>query len=481
MKVLTKALIKKSEETAVNSGAFSFRELMFFAGNAAFDIINRRFDCTGKKIALLCGNGNNGGDGCVIARLLYEHGADVTVITPLGRPVTENALYYYKQLNSIKKSDCFEDEYDIVIDAIFGIGLSRPVDETLRDLFRKVNRSKAVKIAIDIPSGVEADSGRILGSAIEADLTVTFIALKPCFMLPEGSDFCGEVVVADIGVEPLGYSYLTNEAPILEKRRHNAHKGDFGTALMLCGSYGMAGAAILAARAALRSGLGIAKCVLCDGIYAPLTCAVPEAVCVPVKQTKLGTLTQKINIAALSQNCTALLFGCGMGRSPDIDKILQNIIETVNVPIVIDADGINALSRNINLLKKSKAPIILTPHPGEMARLCAVSVKEVEQNRVKTASCFAQKHNCTVILKGADTIIAQPSGDIIFNLGGNPGMATGGSGDVLAGILVSLLAQGMPCETAAKAAVFIHSQAGDKAAALRGERAMLPSDIIDQL
>lgn len=483
MPVLTKALIRELEENAVKSGVSSFKELMYTAGSTAAGIILEKTPCASKKIAVLCGNGNNGGDGCVIARLLYEHGADVTVITPMGKPVTENATYYYDLLpQDILKTDRFEGEYDIIIDAVFGIGLNRELSQEISGLFERVNSASSVKIAVDIPSGVEADSGKLLGTAFSADFTITFIALKPCFLLPQGSDYCGEVTVADIGVEPTAYSYKTIERPFFKKRPHNAHKGTFGTALLLCGSYGMAGAAVLAAKGALRSGVGIAKCVLCESIYPSFTTSLPEAVCVPVKQSEKGTFCSDfIDIKALTEKSSALLFGCGVGTGTEIKKILKKILKESKIPVVLDADGINALTDCIELLKESKAPIIITPHPGEMARLCGTTVKEVEANRIEYACKFAKEYGCTVVLKGADTIVAESTGEISFNTNGNPGMATGGSGDVLAGITVSLLAQGFSPAYAAKAAVFLHGEAGDKAAARRSQHAMLPSDIIEEL
>lgn len=481
MKVLTKTLIKRSEEDAVASGNFSYRRLMYNAGNACAEIIESRFECKNKKIAVICGNGNNGGDGFVTASRLFELGADVTVVTPLGLPVTENARYYYDKLGFITKTCELIGEFDIIIDALFGIGLNRPLDTNICALIEELNRKNAVRISVDIPSGVEADSGEILGAAFKADLTVTFIALKPCFMLPQGSDHCGTVAVADIGVTPTEYSFLTNEKPIFKKRNHNAHKGSYGTALLLCGSYGMAGAAILAARAALRSGVGIVKCVICDSIYSPFTCAVPEAVCIPVKPNSVGTFSDNTDLDKALERSAAVLFGCGVGCNEDTAALLENLITTAAVPLVIDADGINALSCRIDILKKSKAPIILTPHPGEMARLCNTTVAQVESNRIEVAREFAKQHNCYLVLKGADTVIAEPSGEICINLNGNPGMAKGGSGDVLAGITVSLLAQGIEVGTAVKAAVYLHGEAGDKACLRKGERAMLPSDIINEL
>ncbi|MBR4973537.1 MAG: NAD(P)H-hydrate dehydratase [Clostridia bacterium] len=482
MKVLNTDLIRKSEQKAVLSGAFSFRELMYIAGSKAYEIINAKYTCTNKKVAVICGCGNNGGDGFVIAQCLYENGADVKVFTPLGLPTTEDAKYYYEKLSFAKFGEELDEEYDIIIDAVFGIGLNRAPNKELTELFGKINESNAIKVSVDIPSGVCSDTGEVFTNAVNADLSITFIALKPCFVLPKGSDFCGEVIVADIGVEPVDYCFETIEKPTFKKRLHNSHKGTFGTALIIAGSYGMAGAAMLCSKAALRSGVGIAKCVLCESIYPAFTSFLPEAVCIPAKQTKNGTLNSRfLNIENLCHKATALLFGCGVGTDKSTIQILKKIIKHSNIPTIIDADGINCLSQNIELLKESKAPIILTPHPAEMARLCNTTVDYVEQNRITVAKNFAEKYNCTVILKGANTITAFSSGKIFVNTCGNQGMATGGSGDVLAGVIVSLLAQGFDIQFAVNSAVYLHSHAGDKAALKRGIHAILPSDIIEEL
>ncbi len=481
MEVLTKDLIKLSEENAVHDGAFSFVELMKKAGDTAYEIICQRTQINNKKIAVVCGNGNNGGDGFVIADNLAQEGNEVTVITPLGEPLTDSAKYYYSKLSKVEFSNEFGGEYDIIIDALFGIGLSRQLGENIIELINKINSSNAYKIAIDIPSGIECDTGKILGSCVNADLTVTFIALKPCFMLPPATDFTGEVAVADIGVKPCGKAFDTIEEPVFKERAKNSHKGTYGTAVMFCGSYGMAGAAILSARACLRSGVGIAKCVIPKGIYKILTCAVPEAVCVIEKQSLKGTFTGSVNVEKSLQKATAVLVGCGIGNNRNTKKLVGQILLKSNVPVVVDADGINALVSNINVLKKTNAPIILTPHPAEMSRLTGISVGEIEENRVKVATDFAKEYGCFVVLKGANTIVATPDGQVFFNMCGNSGMATGGSGDVLAGITVSYLAQGMKICDALKAAVFVHSATADKVAKVKGESALLPSDIIEAL
>lgn len=481
MNVLTRNLIKLSEENAVKSGDFSFADLMQNAGNKAYEIICANYNIKNKKVAVICGNGNNGGDGFVIANRLLQGGAEVSVFLPLGKPKTENAIYYFSLLpeNIIFKE--WDGEFDYIVDAMFGIGLCRNLNEKLIELINNLNNQSAIRIAVDIPSGIDCDNGSVLGAAFRADLTITFIAPKPCFYLPTATDYIGKLVIADIGVKPLKNNITLLSKPALPERPKNSHKGTFGTALLICGSYGMAGAAILATKACLKSGVGIAKCLVPKSIYPILTTAVPEAVCLPKAQTLRGGLSSLINIPKSLEKTTAVLFGPGLSNTKHTLKLLEKLIKNCNVPIVIDADGINALANRIDLLKRAKVSIILTPHPAEMARLLKCDVKTVEQNRIKIATDFAQQYNCILVLKGSNTIIAEPSGNIYINTLGNSGMATGGSGDVLSGIIVSLLAQGLSPVEAAKAAVYFHSLSADNAVKITGEAGLLPSDMIDAL
>ncbi len=482
MLILEKELIEISEKAAVANSAFSFKELMLTAGTKAAEFIASKYPVKSCKIAVLCGTGNNGGDGCVIADFLAKSGADVTVIAPFGIPKTENAAYYYNSMENVKIADQLTDEYDIIIDALFGIGFHGEPSPKAFELFEKINQCSGVKISIDIPSGVECDNGSVYKTAVIADLTLAFIAYKPCFFLPQGNEFCGEVCVLDIGVTPVDYSYKLIEKPAFPKRRRNSHKGTFGTALLFVGSFGMAGAAMLATKAALRSGLGIAKCVIPKSIYRPLTVFVPEAVCIPSEEAENGVLDfEKLPKETILENCTAVLCGCGNSQSDETFKIVEFLLENSTVPIILDADGINVICDSIELLKNRKAPLILTPHPGEMARLCKTDVATVEKDRIGFAKRFATEYQCTLVLKGSNTIVALSNGDIFINNCGNAGMATGGSGDVLAGIIVSLAAQGFAPETAAKYAVYLHSAAGDKAAKKRSMHALLPTDIIEEL
>lgn len=482
MSVLTRAQVMESERKAVESGAFSYRELMNLAGTKVGEAILKYYDLSNKKIAILCGKGNNGGDGFVIADLLYKKGFDITVITPFGLPSTDDAKYYYSKLKNDKITEIFTPEYDIIIDALFGFGFNREPDYETKMLFGFINKADALKISVDVPSGVECDTGKIWDEAICAHHTFTFIAKKPCFFLPRGNEYCGDVTVLDIGVAPIEGGYKIIKEPVFQKRNKNSHKGTFGKAMLIAGSYGMAGAAMLCAKAALRSGLGIAGCMMPESIYAPFTSFLPEAVCLPSKETEDGTLLfDSEKLISVCKEYDAVLFGCGVGKGRDIGKIAEFLIKNCENPLIIDADGINAITDSIDILKESKVPIILTPHPGEMARLCKTSSAEIESNRIKYAKDFAVEYGCIVVLKGSNTIVALPNGEINFNVCGNPGMATGGSGDVLAGITVSMLAQGIPAEKAAKYAVYLHSAAADKAAEKRSQHALLPSDIIEEL
>ena len=481
MKVLTASQIKTAEDNAVSRGIFSYTNLMKIAGDTATREILNRYNIIGKKICVMCGSGNNGGDGLVIAANLKSRGADVTLLLPMGFPVTDTALQFKSGVEDLKIIWDFVGEYDIVIDALFGIGLNRLLSEKISDLIEKINEYDCTKIAIDIPSGVFCDGGEAV-TAFRADITLTFTAYKPCQLLPQTSEFCGKTIVLDIGLPIDDYAYLTIDKPENIKRPKNSHKGTFGTALLFCGSYGMAGAELLAARAALRSGVGIVKALVCDKNYSAFTSSVPEAVTIPVATDENGApiVYDRTILSALSSS-NALLIGCGLGRSDEAQRLVIRTLEKTQIPTVIDADGINALQGGINIIRKINAPVILTPHPAEMARLCDTTTDVIESNRVKFAKRFAVENNCYLVLKGTNTIVAAPNGRIFFNTTGNDGLATGGSGDVLSGMIVSRLAQGYDPLTAVLNSVWLHGAVADKLAESMPTRAILPSDIIEGL
>ena len=481
MKVLKFSQVIAAEENAVNNGIFSYTALMENAGREATRIICKKYDIAGKRVCVVCGKGNNGGDGVVIASLLAKLGADVSIFYPFGAPVTDTAKFFLPLVDGIQKVQFVDKGYDFVIDAIFGIGLDRTLDNKTRSVINDMNACGGIKIAIDVPSGVYCDGGRD-EVAFHADLTVTFIGYKPCQFLPETSEFCGETVVADIGVPIVEYAYNTIKKPEYNRRGRNSHKGTYGTALLICGSYGMSGALVLAARAALRSGVGILKAIVCDKNYNVFCTSVPEAVTIPVSTTSDGVpeiFDRTILSSASSSN--AMLLGCGLGQSEDAKRIVRNTLLLSSIPIILDADGINAIASDINILRKTKAPVILTPHPKEMARMLGVSTADVERNRIRIAKKFAVDFNCVLVLKGSNTVVASPDGRIYINTGGNPGMATGGSGDVLGGMMVAYLAGGTTPLDAALSAVWWHSYAADRATEKITQEALLPSDIIEEL
>lgn len=480
MKILNRSMIRSLEKNAAESGIFSYEEMMENAGCTAFDILADNYDFEGKKVLVALGNGNNGGDGAVIAEKLSKI-CETEIYRPFGNFNSYPAKNFEKSISDIKKTETISDKYDYVIDALFGIGLNRPLDLKTQEVIKKLNDLSGIKISVDIPSGIDCDAEAGQTNAFKADFTVTFIALKPCFVLPPFDEYSALTKVADIGIKPTDYLYKTTHA-VYKKRPKNAHKGTFGTALTFCGSYGMCGASVLSAKSALRSGVGILKAAVCDKNYSAFTACVPEAVVSLFKTDSDGfaDIPEERTVSLLN-SADAVLFGCGTGRSDKAVKALKAIIKNSEIPMVLDADGINILSQDINIIRERKAPLIISPHPKEMSRLTGLSVSEIENNRIKAAADFAENYKVTVILKGANTVVACSDGEIFINTTGNSGMASGGSGDVLSGIIVSLLAQGYSEKDAAVTAVYIHGLAGDLAAKRLTKRSMIASDIIEEL
>lgn len=474
--------VRQIEQAYINSSNKDLISLMEQAGKAVADEVLKTGDIIGKNIYVLAGGGNNGGDGYVTARYLSLMGADVKVFY-LQEPKTHSSKYMRDICGvEVKKyfDGCLDGAY-ILIDAVFGIGFHGEIPKVFLSSFEEFNNSSAFKVAIDLPSGVYSDSAVPAKGALNCDLTVTFIGYKLCHMLFPAANYCSRVVLNTIGIPEniMGSTPFIGEviqSPSFAKRERNTHKGSYGTAALICGSYGMAGAAVLALKSALRSGVGIAQSITHQSIYPIITCAVPEAVCLAYNNdTDIEKIGEAINKAS------ATLIGCGLGVSEFSEKLLHTALKNCINTLIIDADGLNILSSNIELIKQTEANVIITPHPGEMSRLCGVSVEQIENDRITFACSFAKQYGCTVILKGAITVVAHKDGNVFFNTTGNAGMATGGSGDSLGGILVSLCAQGYSSLSAAKTAVYIHGAAADEAKKALGEISLLPSDYIEYL
>ncbi|HOB37281.1 MAG TPA: NAD(P)H-hydrate dehydratase [Candidatus Avimonas sp.] len=502
MLVLNTAQMKAVEAAAIKHGMDELR-LMENAGSAAARIIRSRYSVGGKSVALLCGKGNNGGDGFVIARKLLDEGAYVKVILTGGKPATDSAAEMFARLKNTDAEiiDIETEPYiaanrissaDFIVDAVYGIGFKGRLPDRLRSPFRLVNSSSAPVIAVDVPSGVNADTGNSDPDAIKADLTITFTANKTGMTAPAAADFCGKIQVVSIGIDQsLLLPYLSDATEITHDmvkscfgaRQSDTHKGDYGRLLCFCGSKGMAGAAVLAAKAALRCGAGLVICALPESVYPIAAAHIIEPIFCPLPETENGdfALTARKILHEQMIKADTVLIGCGLGQSPRAASLVLDLLENAECPVVLDADGINIIAGHINKLKTARAPIILTPHPGEMSRLTGLSVPYIQSDRARAAREFAEETGAVVVLKGARTVIAAPGMPALVNPTGNPGMATGGSGDVLAGIIAAFCAQGLGGYQAAMCGVYLHSLAGDRAALRLSQRFMLPSDIIDEL
>ncbi len=497
MKILTAEMVRNVEKRAEKMGMTGER-LMENAGSAAAKKIAEICEVSGKNVTVVTGLGNNGGDGFVVARKLKDYGANVTVVMafPLtgtksstgmlkrAKEVGVNIFYYYDDTEFAVKSILAAD---IVVDAIFGIGFRGAVEGEVATIINIMNSSSGVKFALDLPSGVLADTGEVMGAVFKADYTVTFISLKPCHFLFPGAEYSGKTLPVYIGVDLVpadGFlAEVCSEKSALEdlvKISKNANKGSKGMASILAGSYGMAGAAAIATRSAVRSGAGIVKTSLPEKIYSIVASNVLEAVYNPLKDCGDCITKGALNNNILDK-ADALLIGPGLSNNSHTSGAVFDILSRVKVPTVIDADALNVIGEDVDFLKRIKAPVIVTPHPGEMARLCKKSVLEVENDRINIAKQFAENYCVITVLKGAYTVIAEPGGRVFVNFTGNEGMATAGSGDMLAGMLVGFLANGMSPIKATLSAVTLHGTAGDRVASRLGVRGMTVSDMIEEL
>jgi NAD(P)H-hydrate epimerase len=443
---------------------------------------------------IFCGSGNNGGDGLVIARLLTLSGYTViTYIVDKGRTGTHDQVQNLARLNELKGAVInFIDHADhfpslppdaIVIDALFGTGINLPPSGLYASLIVHLNQSALQIISIDLPSGMFPDGSSIHSTIIRANHTLTFQCYKPALLLPENGPYIGQLHVIDIGLHPgflesLQPAYTLIEEPLVKsiyrKRNRFAHKGNFGHALLIGGSLGKIGAMVLATGACLRSGAGLTTAYLPRCGYQVIQASNPEAMVLHSESEEhLSSLPDDI------EKYASIGIGPGAGTKDETAKMISFIIRRYTRPLVIDADGLNCLSLQPELLPQLPPSSILTPHPKEFERLFGSS--ENDEARLRTAIDKAKEYRIIIVLKGHHTVVATPEGRCYFNTTGNPGMAKGGSGDVLTGMITAFLAQGYPPEHAAVFCVYLHGKAGDMAATKFSQEAMLPGDLINLL
>ena len=454
MKILSIEKVREADQYTIQNEPVSSEDLMERAAGQVFEWLMAHID-KGRKVNIFCGHGNNGGDGIVVARRLAE----------VGVP---NQVFMLRDLHTYRDFPAIGED-DIIIDALFGSGLNRPVEGLAAELIEYLNRQPSIRIAIDIASGLFADSPSPAAAIFRPDYTLTFQMPKLAFLMPENDPYVGQLEVLDIRLHPQfllevnTLNFLVDKAmvtPLIHHRPKYSHKGIYGHALLIAGSEGKTGAAILGAASCLRTGVGLLSVKLPQSAWTPLQAALPEAM---------------IHTDERMDAFSAIGIGPGLGLDDDAQRMVRRVIQDAQVPLVMDADALNILSENPTWLSFLPPKTILTPHPKEFERLFGKTTNSFE--RLELLREMATKHNVIIVLKGANTATAMPNGTVFFNSTGNPGMATAGSGDVLTGMVLSLLAQRYSPEEAAVLGVFLHGLAGDVAAKAMGQEALIASDI----
>ncbi|MGI6452184.1 MAG: NAD(P)H-hydrate dehydratase [Syntrophomonadaceae bacterium] len=508
MKILSALEMKIIDSRAIEEVGIPGIVLMENAGirtaEVVWDMISHLEE---PKVAVIVGKGNNGGDGLVIARHLINRGVQVFtyLMTDAGQMSCDSLTNYniLKKMTGMifplmeeKDLAGFTDTLqtgDLVVDAIYGIGFRGKMGGFESQVAELINRQKLPVVSVDIPSGVEADTGKVHGTAVKATKTVTMALPKLGLFINQGREFTGELIIADISIP----EFLLNDAnlktnlitektvqSLITPRSPESHKGSYGHALIIGGSMGMSGAVLMAAYAALRCGTGLVTVALPESLVPVVETTLLEVMAKPLAQTAQGAISAEslLVIEKLLDKVSVCAVGPGLSVYPEAREVMRFIVEKTKIPLVIDADGLNALASDVILLQDCKAPIVITPHPGEMARLNGLSIKDIQSNRMSIAKQCAQKWGVTVVLKGNRTIVAGSSGEVFLNPTGNAGMATAGSGDVLCGLITGLMAQGLPPQDAAIAGVYLHGQTGDYVAAkYKGQRGLVAGDLIKYL
>ncbi|MBT9140200.1 MAG: Bifunctional NAD(P)H-hydrate repair enzyme Nnr [Dehalococcoidia bacterium] len=501
MDVVTAAKMREIDLQATSDYGIPSVVLMENAGLRVVEVIRQTE--SGANIVIVAGRGNNGGDGFVAARHLFQE-KNVSVWTTASLNEYEGDAFV--NLSILQKLGIFHrnlreegalaalaaalHQADLVVDALLGTGITRDVDSFYAAIITLINAGKAPVLSVDIPSGVCADTGKIRNIAVQANMTITFGLPKQGLLLFPGAAFTGRLEVAQIGIPP---ALLTGSpctlltaatvGSFIPHRPADAHKGTFGTVLLVGGSLGMSGALTLAARAALRGGCGLLLAATPRSAQHIVAAQVTEAITIPLPESSSGYL-QREALDILREkwsSCQAMAVGPGLTQNEEILPVLSGVLSEFPLPVVLDADALNLLAAHPGLLADRRAPVILTPHPGEAARLLSCGIAEIQADRLGAVREMAKIFRSVVVLKGAHSLICSPDGETSFNVTGNSGMATAGCGDVLTGLLAALIAQGVDAVGAARLGVYLHGLAGDLAVRFSGQSALLASDVIEQI
>lgn len=483
--IVTKKEMQAIDAYAIEKIGIPAAVLMERAALAVVDEVERLNPTKGRVLVVVEG-GNNGGDGLAAARILIERGYLVDVyyiagFNKISKPFQIQRDIMFNMGVRLRKAIPNKD-YSVIVDGIFGVGLSRDVDGPQKKAIETMNQMTGIKIAIDIPSGIDATTGNILGVAFKADYTVTFGLKKLGMFFSDGIDYCGKIICEDIGLpeqaikatKPRIYAYDKSDMNKLPKRVDNSNKGTYGRVAVIAGSKNMSGAAYLCSKAAYSTGAGLVKIYTHESNRMVLQSQLPEAIMMTYNDYE-GALSCMEDAMKWA---TVIVVGPGLGVDSTSERMLYELLMNTEVPLVLDADALNILSNNIELLETSFAPVIMTPHMMEMSRLIQKNVSEITKDRFNIAKQFARKMGVTLVLKDAKSIVTNGGEQTYMSLEGNNGMSTGGSGDVLAGIIAGMLAGGLSLTEAAMMGTYMHCLAGDNAAEKKGKYAMLASDII---
>jgi len=496
MRLTDSKMMRDADSSAIHvSGVPSTWLMTNAAGHvarAAMDLMDVK-----RRAVIFCGSGNNGGDGVAAALYLLRRGVELRVILVGSRErLTDDTAEMERRLTElgailedfseldIEDLERFIKSSGVIIDAILGIGLDREISGDVLYAVNLINAAEAPVVSADIASGVQADTGRILGNAVHADVTVTFTKAKAGHFVEPGCTCCGELKIVDIGIPKeladgaeINIHAVMPEDVALPKRNPISHKGDYGKLLLIGGSVGYTGAPTLAARAAVRAGAGLVSLGVPASIYQITAVKNDEAMPFPLadRDGRLSIDALPVILDKLA-SCDVCAIGMGLGRSEELNGLVQNLVAESNKPLIIDADGLFALAQDMTALERAKKPIILTPHEGEFIRMGG----DLTGGRLGAAREFAEKHGCVLLLKGHHSICAFPDGEVCIIPNGSPGMAKGGSGDVLSGIIAAMMGQ-LPLKRAVITAAYLHARAGEICAEKYGEYAMTPGDIIENL
>jgi NAD(P)H-hydrate epimerase len=516
MKILTASQMQRIDRLTTERYGVPSLTLMENAGRGVVEFLAARFaPLAAQRIVIFCGKGNNGGDGMVVARLLREKGIEVRVLL-FADPaqLRGDAAVNYDRLRAFAPPEVVENleawrslesslgDRTLVVDALLGTGLTKPLEGFLLEIVRDLNAAfpAARVLAVDLPSGISADTGDLIGEHVRAGYSVTFTAPKIAHVFPPACEQMGEWVVKPIGTPrealendrelTLNYTQPQDVAWIGQPRKMTANKGNFGHVLILAGSVGKTGAAAMAALAALRAGAGLVTVATPKSALPIVATLGIEFMTEPLPETEDGTVSLRAldygRMEKLLMGKTVLAVGPGIGSHPETAELVRTVVNRCTLPLVVDADGLNAWTGNMSQFRKEVRPAgatVFTPHPGEMARLTGSTVREIQAQRVEVARQFSARYGITLVLKGSRTLIAAPDGQVWVNGTGNPGMATGGTGDVLTGLLAGLWAEfaAHSASEVSTAAVYLHGLAGDLAAEELGQHSMLAGDLLNMI